>query len=75
MLMIVVRMRNYSNTAFYTKPAAAVLQCCAAPGFSIPSMLRLGLGTEHSPCRSCTHLTSCLAYLSYRGNKEPEWVS
>lgn len=33
MLMIVARMRNYSNTTFYTKPSAATLQCCAAPGF------------------------------------------
>lgn len=66
MLMFVARMRNYSNTTFYTK-SAAVLQCCAAPGFSIDSMFRLGLRTE-----SCTHLTLCLAHCSYRGNKEPE---
>lgn len=25
--MIVARMRNYSNTTFYTKPSAATLQC------------------------------------------------
>lgn len=73
--MIVARIRNYSNTAFYTKPSAAMLQCCAAAGFSIHSMVRLGLGTEHSHAGAALISPHAWHTSSYRGNKEPEWVS
>lgn len=75
MLMIVARMRNYSNPTFYTKPAAAALQCCAAAGFIIHSMFRLGLGTEH-PHVGAALISPCSWHTcGYRGNKEPECVS
>lgn len=73
--MIVARMRDYSNTTFYTKPSAATLQCLLlqVSAFTACSGLGWGLSTAHagaaltSPCSWHT--------CGYRGNKEPECVN